>query len=116
MGIISLEGVEFYAFHGVFEEEQRIGNRFTIDIEVETDVSSAGKSDDLTDTVDYQRLYELIREVMDKPSALLEHVASSILESVRATYPHVHRVKVKVSKLNPPIGAICKRASLTLEA
>lgn len=115
MGIVSLEGVEFYAFHGVYEEERQIGNRFSIDIAIETDLEPAGKSDDLADTVDYQRVYQLMAGVMQQPSALLEHIASDIIRSVRAAYPQVKTVRVKVSKLNPPIGAICKSASVVLE-
>lgn len=115
MGVVSLEGVEFFAFHGVYEEERRIGNRFSIDIAVDTDVSSAGISDELKDTVDYEKIYQLMAEVMAQPSALLEHIAESIIDSVKNYYPQIRSVRIKVSKLNPPIGAICKSASVTLE-
>lgn len=115
MGIVSLEGVEFYSFHGVYDEERKIGNRFSIDIAVESDISLAGKTDSLQDTVDYEVLYKLIAGVMSNPVALLEHLADQIISLVRSTYPTVGKVTVKISKLNPPIGGICQRASITLE-
>ena len=115
MGTVALEGVEFFAYHGVFEEEHRIGNRFSIDIWVEADVATAGETDSLADTVDYQRLYRIMEEVMASPAHLLEHIGGQIISGVRSAYPVVNLVTVKVSKLNPPIGAICSRASITMK-
>ena len=113
-GIVSLEGVEFYGFHGVYEEERRIGNRFTIDIHIETDLSGAGASDDLADTVDYERVYRLMEKVMSNPSNLLENIAQNLIREIKAAYPSVREVTAKVSKLTPPIGAICRSASITM--
>lgn len=114
MGIISLEGIEFFAFHGFYEEERRIGNRFTIDVHIEADVTGAGVSDSLADTVDYERVYSLIAEVMKGSSSLLENIAANIIRTVREAYPAVKEITVKVAKLNPPIGGICKTASVTV--
>lgn len=114
MGAVSLEGVEFYAFHGVYEEERQIGNRFSIDIRIETEIEKAGLSDELGDTVDYERVYLIMAGVMENSSNLLENIASNIIKGVRKTYPSVGEITVKVSKLNPPIGAICRSASVTM--
>ncbi len=114
MGIISLEGIEFFAFHGVYEEEKRIGNRFSIDVHIDADIAKAGVSDDLLDTVDYQRVYEMIEGVMRGSSHLLENIARHIIQVIRQAYPAVGEITVKVSKLNPPIGAICRSASVTM--
>lgn len=115
MAVISLEGLEFFAFHGVYEEEQRIGNRFSIDVHIDAEVLRAGLSDELSDTIDYVRVCEIIDGVMKNSSSLLETLALNIITGVRDTYPAVREVCVKVSKLNPPIGAICRSASVTMK-
>ncbi|MFA7471697.1 MAG: dihydroneopterin aldolase [Spirosomataceae bacterium] len=115
MGTISLEGVEFYAFHGVYEEERQIGNRFVIDIHIDTNLEKASISDSLTDTVDYERVYLIMTGVMENSSNLLENIAHNIIRGVRQAYPFVGEITVKVAKLNPPIGAICRSASVTLK-
>lgn len=115
MGIISLEGIEFFAYHGVYAEEQRIGNRYQIDISVTTDFSDAAENDKLSDTVNYGDLYEIISGVMKIKAKLLEHIAQLIISSVRQRYPNIEAVEVSVSKFNPPIGGVCTRAKVTLK-
>ncbi|MEA5138058.1 dihydroneopterin aldolase [Arcicella rigui] len=115
MGIIALEGIEFFAYHGVYAEEQRIGNRYQIDISVTTDFSDAAENDKLSDTVNYGDLYEIIAGVMKIKAKLLEHIAQLIISSVRQRYPNVEAVEVSVSKFNPPIGGVCTRAKVTLK-
>ena len=115
MGIIALEGIEFFAYHGVYAEEQRIGNRYQIDISVTTDFSDAAENDKLSDTVNYGDLYEIISGVMKIKAKLLEHIAQLIISSVRQRYPNVEAVEVSVSKFNPPIGGVCTRAKVTLK-
>ena len=115
MGIISLEGIEFFAYHGVYAEEQRIGNRYQIDISVTTDFSDAAENDKLSDTVNYGDLYEIISGVMKIKAKLLEHIAQLIISSVRQRYPSIEAVEVSVSKFNPPIGGVCTRAKVTLK-
>ncbi|ODS82169.1 MAG: dihydroneopterin aldolase [Cytophagaceae bacterium SCN 52-12] len=115
MAIISLEGLEFFAFHGVYEEEQRIGNRFSIDVHIDAEVVRAGVSDELSDTIDYVRVCEIVAGVMKDSSSLLETLALNIITVVKQTYPSAKEVCVKVSKLNPPIGVICRNASVTMK-
>jgi 7,8-dihydroneopterin aldolase/epimerase/oxygenase len=114
MGIIALEGIEFFAYHGVHEEEQRIGNRYQVDIQVTTDFSEAAENDKLRDTVNYGDLYEIISGVMKIKARLLEHIAQLIISNVRKRYPEIEKVEVSVSKFNPPIGGVCTRAKVTL--
>ena len=114
MGTIALEGLEFFAYHGVTGEEQKIGNRYQIDIQIVTDFSEAADNDKLRDTVDYSSLYEIISEVMKIKSRLLEHIAKLIISTVRERYPTIDRIEVAVSKFNPPIGGVCTRAKVTL--
>jgi 7,8-dihydroneopterin aldolase/epimerase/oxygenase len=114
MGTIALEGLEFFAYHGVSGEEQKIGNRYQIDIQIVTDFSEAAENDELRDTVDYADLYEIIAEVMKIKSRLLEHIAKLIISNVRERYPNIEKIEVTVSKFNPPIGGVCTRAKVTL--
>jgi 7,8-dihydroneopterin aldolase/epimerase/oxygenase len=114
MGTIALEGLEFFAYHGVSGEEQKIGNRYQIDIQIVTDFSEAAENDKLRDTVDYSNLYEIISDVMKIKSRLLEHIAKLIISNVRERYPDIEKIEVAVSKFNPPIGGVCTRAKVTL--
>lgn len=115
MGVIALEGLEFFAYHGYYEEEQKIGNKYSVDITVETSLSKAAVEDQLTETVNYEDLYRIAATVMSGKSRLLEHIAFQIIEEIRKLYPFVQKVVVSVSKHNPPIGGICNRARITLE-
>lgn len=114
MGIIALEGLEFFAYHGYYEEEQKIGNRYQIDIQITTDFSEAAEEDKLGGTVNYEDLYRIIASIMKDKIKLLEHIAQRIIQQVRIQYPAVSEIKVSVSKLNPPIGGVCERAKITL--
>ncbi|MDK2978228.1 MAG: 7,8-dihydroneopterin aldolase/epimerase/oxygenase [Bacteroidales bacterium] len=114
MGLIKIENMEFYAYHGHFKEEQIVGNRFLVDLTIETDMQVPAKSDDLKDALNYQVAYNLVKEQMQTKSHLLEHIAGRILD---ALYHHFHTIKkatVKVSKMNPPMGGKMERVSVTL--
>ncbi len=114
MGTIALEGLEFFAYHGFYEEEQKIGNRYQVDIQISTDFSEAAQEDKLSATVNYEDLYKIIASVMTDNIKLLEHIAQRIITEVRHKYPDVFEVKVAVSKFNPPIGGVCNRAVISL--
>lgn len=94
----------FYAHHGCFAEEGRIGTRFRLDVTYETDTSKAQQTDDIADTVSYLDVYQTIKREMQQPSHLLEHVGDRIGEALLREYPAMERVKVRVSKLAPPLG------------
>jgi dihydroneopterin aldolase len=113
-GKIRLEGMEFYAHHGYFKEEQVLGNRFTVDIELETDYVEAAINDDLSKTADYTKVYSIISKVMGTKVSLLEHLAFKINTEVLALLPSVVSVSVTVSKQNPPIGGVCAAAKVSL--
>lgn len=114
MGKITLEGLEFFAFHGYYDEEQKIGNKYGVDITIETFLEKAGADDKLSETIDYEELYKIIRDEMSKPSRLLENIGGRIMRSVFDSFPLVTYVELSISKFNPPIGGICKRAVVTL--
>ncbi|MCK9421095.1 MAG: dihydroneopterin aldolase [Bacteroidales bacterium] len=104
MGTIQLEGMEFFAFHGCFKEEQIIGTKFILDLEVESDTNVAEVSDRLQDTVDYAGIYRKVKHEMGMKSHLLEHVARRIVESIRSAYPSIVYISLKIAKNNPPLG------------
>ncbi|HBG23784.1 MAG: dihydroneopterin aldolase [Bacteroidetes bacterium GWF2_41_61] len=102
--LVELIGMEFYAYHGCFKEEQIIGNRFTVNFSVETEMERPGITDTLSDALNYQELYNMIKEEIEKTSKLLENVALRILERAHIDFPTIKWAQVSISKLNPPIG------------
>ncbi|TAE38764.1 MAG: dihydroneopterin aldolase [Runella slithyformis] len=115
MGTISLEGLEFFAYHGVYDEEQKIGNKYAIDIIIEADVAEAAQTDRLRDTINYEIIYKITAEVMQRRARLLEHIGYQIIAKIRAAYPNIESVSVGVSKFNPPVGGVCTRAKVVLK-
>ncbi len=114
MGEISLENMEFYAYHGHYDEEQKIGNRYKVNIKIDADLSKACKSDMLDDTIDYSRVYNIIKKEMQVPSKLLEHVAGRIIDAVYADFKAVEKITLKITKLNPPLEGKTEGVSITL--
>ncbi len=115
MGTITLEGLEFFAYHGFFKEERKIGNKFSVDLTIEVDFSEAAQHDKLSATIDYGKLYEIVEKIMQKPAKLLEHLAQNIVLTVKTQYPQIKSVEVSVAKHNPPVGGVCKWAKIRLK-
>lgn len=115
MALIEIEGMEFYAFHGHFDVEKIAGNRFLVDLKIEADCCKAGQSDQLEDTLDYQKAYLIVKEEMAIPSNLLEHVCQRIISRIKAEFPEAQKVIVKVSKMTPPMGGQIEKVSVTLK-
>jgi dihydroneopterin aldolase len=115
LGTIALEGLEFFAYHGYYPEEQLIGNKYSLDIIVQTDFQEAAVHDRLSETVNYATLYQIAAKVMKEPAKLLEHIAFKVIASTREHYPHIAGVTVKVSKFNPPVGGVCARSVITMQ-
>jgi dihydroneopterin aldolase len=113
MGQIKIENMEFYSFHGHFKEEQIVGNKFIVDLAIETDMKVPSESDNLKDAVDYQRVYQIIKVEMEKKSHLLEHIAGRIIDAIYSEMKGIQKITVKVSKMNPPMGG--KIGSVSVE-
>ena len=113
-GIIELDEMEFYAYHGCFREEQIVGNRFIVSIAIETDVTLPAQTDRIQDALNYVKVYELVKEEMKQTSHLLEHITNRILDRLYQHFPFIVNARVKVSKLNPPMGGQMKKVSVTL--
>ena len=101
-GIIEIEDMEFFAYHGCFEAEQIVGHKFIVYACLHYNCSASATSDRIEDALSYQQAYEVIAEEMMKPSHLLEHVAHRILNALYATFPQLQYAKIKISKMNPP--------------
>ena len=106
--------MEFYAFHGCFAEERKIGTHFKVDIALTVDTAKAQRTDDINDTVNYLSVYQVIKAQMKESSNLLEHVADRIAEAVLLEFAGVKVVELKVSKLNPPLGGKIGAVSVEL--
>jgi dihydroneopterin aldolase len=104
MGLIRIENMEFYSFHGHFREERIVGNKFLVNVTIETDMKAPAESDNLKDAVNYQRAYEIVKQQMETKSYLLEHIAGRILDALHAEMQGIKKITVEVSKLNPPMG------------
>jgi 7,8-dihydroneopterin aldolase/epimerase/oxygenase len=115
MGQIALEGMEFFAYHGHYDEEQKIGNKYSIDVYIDTDLTAPSSTDKLRDTIDYGEIYQMVRSVMTNKHRLLEHVGHEIIDAIKNRFVNVSKITVEVSKFNPPIGGVCHRAKVKLE-
>lgn len=89
------------AFHGVYPEEKRDGNDFVVDVRLETDISRAGETDALAQTVDYSQAYALVLEIMADPVDLLETLVLKMGQELLARFLMVSAVRVRVSKVQP---------------
>ena len=114
IGIIELEGMRFWAYHGCLESERVKGNLFLVDFRGETDMRKAAESDRLEDTVNYGEIYEVVRQEMAVASDLLEHVAGRIVRAVADKFPKFVRFSVRVSKRMPPVGGNVQWSRVTL--
>lgn len=109
---IVLSSLTFFAYHGVLPEERQQGNTFVVDLVLDTDINLAMCTDELSDTINYATVYEVVRQEMSVPSQLLEHVCGRIATSLLTSFAALHRVHVCVTKKNPPIegAGICESA------
>jgi len=114
MSKIKIEGMQFYAYHGCFEEEKIVGTHFIVDCNLGVDVREAAKTDNLTQTINYQEVYSLIAKEMEIPSSLLENVAYRILKSLHTRFPMLKKSSVSVKKMNPPLGGKIESVSVEM--
>ncbi len=116
MGRIAIEGMKFYGHHGYYHNERRVGNHFIADVYVDTDFQAAAESDALNETVNYEEIWQLTREIVEGRSYLIEHVALMLYRSVRSHFPQVYYCKVRITKLNPPIEGEVARTYVELDS
>ena len=104
-----MEGIKFYAFHGVLPQENLVGANFYIDLKLKTDFSRAAETDELEGTVSYADIYASVKEEMDMPSKLLEHVCQRIASRLFKDFPTIVSIDICLYKENPPMGACAQR-------
>lgn len=103
MDKILLRGIRFHGYHGVAEAERQLGQKYEIDLELMTDLSAAGKTDDLADTIDYAQVVQLVVETGTQRSfQLFETLAETVAEAVFTQF-EIEEVRITVKKLSPPI-------------
>ena len=113
---VFLEGMRFYAYHGVNPEERVQGQRFVVDLRIAADLREAGRTDDLTKTINYSHVYRRVREIVEgQPRNLIEAVAEEIAAMVLREFPAANAVTVRVRKPEVAIkGSILDAAGVTV--
>lgn len=110
-GTVSLEGIEFFSYHGLYDFEREKGNTFIVDVFMQRQYES-DELHSLVATIDYEKVYALVEAVMADPEALLETVAHKMQVAITAAFGNVEKLTLKVKKKNPPI----KNAKLSYSA
>ena len=111
---IILRNVRFHAFHGVMPQERKVGADFLVNLRVGYPLEQAMQSDEVSDTLNYAALYEVVKTEMMQPSNLLEHVAGRIADAIVKRFPQVTSIDLDLTKLNPPMGADCDGAGVEI--
>ena len=105
MARIVLEGMRFHAYHGVYAEEQVLGTEYIVNVEVQTGIAVAAKTDDIKQTtVNYETVFQICMAEMAQPRQLIETVVTGIIHRMKRQFPQMMGIKVQVRKLNPPMS------------
>lgn len=116
IGIIRLKNAIFYGYHGVYTSEQNSGGRFEVDVELYCDISEAAKSDSLSNTIDYEQVYNFLKDLItEKKFFLIEALASKIAHGLIEKFEKVQKVVVKVRKPSPPVGGVVDCVEVEVE-
>jgi dihydroneopterin aldolase len=115
MGTIKLKNIRTYSYHGCLIEEGKIGSDYSVDLEIRANLKQSAESDNLNDTVDYVHLNQIVVEEMAIRSNLLEHVTKRIILRALAEIEAISKIKVAVSKINPPIGGDVEAVTVEME-
>jgi len=115
-GKLKIQNAVFYAYHGVMTEEQNLGRKFEVDVELEYDFLKAAETDKLENTINYEKVYNYLKEILtENKFYLIEKLAYVIGKKILDKFDKVETVKVKVRKLHPPIGGLIDYVEATLE-
>lgn len=115
MGLIALEGLQFYSHHGYHKEEQVLGGKYAVDVYMQLDYSEAAASDDLKKTINYEEVYRIVKGEMEIHARLIEHVCQRVLDRISENYPQLVYLKVRISKFHPPLKGHVERVYVELE-
>lgn len=114
MATITLENMQFYAHHGCFEEERKVGTNFSVTISFCYDATKAAVTDNIDDAVNYAEVYNIVKKQMSIPSRLVENVAFRIKEALLSAFPAISSATVTVYKINPPLGEPFEKVGVTI--
>ena len=106
--------MRFYAYHGVLTQETKVGNHYVVNIHIDADLTRACESDNMDDTINYAIVYDHVKAEMQKPSKLLEHVAMRIYRSIKAAFPQILNLEVRLAKKSPPIQGDVQSAEVII--
>lgn len=112
---IEIDRLALYCFHGVLPQERKVGNWFEVSLKLRCDIETAAVTDDLSRSVNYAEVIELVKVVMSKPVNLIEHAANNIITALNERFPAITGGYVKVTKLHPPCTAQVAGVSATLQ-
>lgn len=112
---IEVNGIKLYAFHGCLPEEGKIGGNYIVDVSLTTDFSEAAKTDELIETIDYVDINLIVKEEMAIRSKLIEHVGQRIYDRVRKEIQNIEKLKIKVTKICPPINGDVNDVAIIIE-
>ena len=105
--VIRLHNAVFYAYHGVLSDEQTLGGKFEVDVELHADLARGARMDDLQQTVNYERVYDAIKQlVLGKKYRLLEALAETIADGLLMEFKKVQKVVVRVRKPSAPVKGV----------
>ena len=111
---INIEGIRIYAYHGCNPDEAKTGGSYLVDVYIDTDFSDAFHTDNLEKTIDYCAVYEVCRAEMAVRSNLIEEAAHRIFKRLKDHFPAIINLKVRLTKLNPPIIGDVDRVSVEI--
>ncbi len=112
---IEVNGIKIYAFHGCLEEEARIGGNYLVDVMLNTNFFNAAENDDLTQTIDYVDINKIVCEEMAIRSKLIEHVGQRIIQRIKKEIKNITYLKIKVTKICPPINGDVDNVAIIIE-
>lgn len=112
---VFIDEMRLHAYHGVLEQERTVGNDYIISARIGYPFARAMETDDVADTLNYAEVSEIITREMQKPSALLEHVAGRIINALTSSYSEINSINIKVTKIAPPMSIDCHGAGVEIE-
>ena len=112
---ITLKGIWGFGYHGVFEHEAKTGQDFFVDLDITLDLSAASRSDNLSDTIDYGALTDLVvAEITGERTELIERLAGRIADRIKANHPQISKIEVTVHKPKAPVASEVGDISVTI--
>lgn len=112
---IRLEGIVVRAYHGCYDLERKVGNRFRVDLSIRTPLGDLPQTDDVTRAVNYLTVYQIVERTMQRTQHTVEAAAVNVIEAVKTEFPQIAGIECTVAKIAPPLGGKIDRVSVTVE-